>query len=78
MTGWLQGKRALIVGAGSGIGRATLDAFHTEGARVAVCVTALRLPQWRSRRCRSGRIVDAFLNCAAARGGGIEIDASAK
>ncbi len=36
MTGWLQGKRALIVGAGSGIGRATLDAFHTEGARVAV------------------------------------------
>ncbi|OBF58763.1 3-(cis-5,6-dihydroxycyclohexa-1,3-dien-1-yl)propanoate dehydrogenase [Mycobacterium sp. 852002-50816_SCH5313054-b] len=35
MTGWLEGKRALIVGAGSGIGRAVLDAFRTEGANVA-------------------------------------------
>jgi len=35
MTGWLEGKRALIVGAGSGIGRAVLDAFRTEGAKVA-------------------------------------------
>ncbi|OBI53557.1 3-(cis-5,6-dihydroxycyclohexa-1,3-dien-1-yl)propanoate dehydrogenase [Mycobacterium sp. E787] len=35
MTGWLEGKRALIVGAGSGIGRAVLDAFCTEGAKVA-------------------------------------------
>ncbi len=33
--GWLDGKRALIVGAGSGIGRAVADAFHQEGARVA-------------------------------------------
>lgn len=36
MTGWLEGKRALIVGGGSGIGRAVVDAFLEEGARVAV------------------------------------------
>ena len=28
MTGWLNGKRALVVGAGSGIGRAVVDAFR--------------------------------------------------
>jgi len=36
VTGWLEGKRALIVGAGSGIGRAVADAFRAEGAKVAV------------------------------------------
>ena len=36
MTGWLDGKRALIVGAGSGIGRAVVDAFRNEGAKVSV------------------------------------------
>lgn len=36
MTGWLEGRRALIVGAGSGIGRAVVNAFQQEGARVAV------------------------------------------
>jgi NAD(P)-dependent dehydrogenase (short-subunit alcohol dehydrogenase family) len=32
---WLDGKRALVVGAGSGIGRAVAAAFLAEGARVA-------------------------------------------
>jgi len=32
---WLDGKRALVVGAGSGIGRAVLAAFQEEGARIA-------------------------------------------
>ena len=36
MTGWLTGRRALVVGAASGIGRAVVDAFLDEGARVAV------------------------------------------
>jgi 2,3-dihydroxy-2,3-dihydrophenylpropionate dehydrogenase len=36
VSGSLEGKRALIVGAGSGIGRAVVDAFRDEGARVAV------------------------------------------
>ncbi|ASR35692.1 3-(cis-5,6-dihydroxycyclohexa-1,3-dien-1-yl)propanoate dehydrogenase [Prauserella marina] len=36
MTTWLAGRSALIVGAGSGIGRAVADTFVAEGARVAV------------------------------------------
>jgi NAD(P)-dependent dehydrogenase (short-subunit alcohol dehydrogenase family) len=33
--GWLDGKRALVIGAGSGIGRAVLSAFQEEGAKIA-------------------------------------------
>jgi NAD(P)-dependent dehydrogenase (short-subunit alcohol dehydrogenase family) len=33
--GWLDGKRALVAGAGSGIGRAVIGAFAAEGAAVA-------------------------------------------
>jgi NAD(P)-dependent dehydrogenase (short-subunit alcohol dehydrogenase family) len=33
---WLEGRRALIVGGGSGIGRGVLDAYLTEGADAAV------------------------------------------
>jgi 2,3-dihydroxy-2,3-dihydrophenylpropionate dehydrogenase len=36
MTGWLNGKCALIVGGGSGIGRAVVDAFIAEGAKMTV------------------------------------------
>ena len=36
MARWLEGRRALIVGGGSGIGRAVAEAYLAEGARVSV------------------------------------------
>ena len=41
--GWLDGKRALIVGAGTGIGRAVCSAFVAEGAQVA----AMEIDAWK-------------------------------
>ena len=46
--GWLAGRRALVVGAGSGIGRAVVDAFRAEDAQVAVLERDSRRPaRWR-------------------------------
>ena len=57
--GWLDGKRALVVGAGSGIGRAVLDAFAGEGAQVA----ALEVDQ-----AKAARLADEVPGCAVSRG----------
>ena len=57
--GWLDGKRALVVGAGSGIGRAVVTAFHAEGARVG----ALELDQ-----AKAGRLATEMPDCVVSRG----------
>jgi NAD(P)-dependent dehydrogenase (short-subunit alcohol dehydrogenase family) len=36
MSGWMDGKVGLLIGAGSGIGRAVVDAYLEEGAQVVV------------------------------------------
>jgi NAD(P)-dependent dehydrogenase (short-subunit alcohol dehydrogenase family) len=57
--GWLDGKRALVAGAGSGIGRAVLAAFGAEGARVA----ALELDKG-----KAARLADEVPGCVVSRG----------
>ena len=57
--GWLDGKRALVAGAGSGIGRAVLDAFLAEGARVA----ALERDE-----AKAGRLAAELPDCVTVRG----------
>jgi NAD(P)-dependent dehydrogenase (short-subunit alcohol dehydrogenase family) len=42
-TRWLEGKRALIIGGGTGIGRAVCTAFVAEGAQVA----AMEIDAWK-------------------------------
>jgi len=57
--GWLEGKRALVAGAGSGIGRAVVDAFGAEGAQVG----ALELDQ-----AKADRLAAEVPGCVAVRG----------
>ena len=57
--GWLDGKRALVAGAGSGIGRAVLAAFVSEGARVGA----------RERdEAKAARLAAELPDCVTARG----------
>jgi NAD(P)-dependent dehydrogenase (short-subunit alcohol dehydrogenase family) len=56
---WLDGKRALVVGAGSGIGRAVLEAFGAEGAQVA----ALELDV-----AKAGRLAAELPGCVVSQG----------
>jgi NAD(P)-dependent dehydrogenase (short-subunit alcohol dehydrogenase family) len=59
--GWLDGKRALIVGAGSGIGRAVVTEFRAEGARVA----ALELSRDKAEQL-AAELPDCQVSCADA------------
>ena len=80
---WLDGKRALVVGAGSGIGRAVATAFHEEGAHVAALELdadkaarlAAELPGGLVRRGDATRIADArgAVGAAAAAFGGLDV-----
>jgi len=59
--GWLDGKRALVVGAGSGIGRAVVSEFCREGARVA----ALELSRDKAAQL-AARQPDCLVSCGDA------------
>jgi NAD(P)-dependent dehydrogenase (short-subunit alcohol dehydrogenase family) len=56
---WLEGKRALVVGSGSGIGRSVAAAFLAEGARVA----ALELDE-----AKATRLAADLPGCVVSRG----------
>jgi phthalate 3,4-cis-dihydrodiol dehydrogenase len=80
---WLDGKRALIVGAGSGIGRAVVTAFYEEGARVAALELAedkadrlaAELPGCLVSRGDATRVADAraAVNAVTGAFGGLDV-----
>jgi len=65
VAGWLDGKRALVVGAGSGIGRAVLDTFVAEGAAVAAF-------ERDDRKC--ARLRDEVAGCVVYQGDSSSLD----
>ena len=65
--GWLDGKRALVAGAGSGIGRAVLDAFRAEGAQVG----ALELDP-----AKAARLTDERPDCVVSQGDATSLTAA--
>jgi phthalate 3,4-cis-dihydrodiol dehydrogenase len=81
--GWLEGKRALVVGAGSGIGRAVASAFQAEGAQVAVQELdkikaerlAVELPAFPISHGDATKLSDAraAVNAAAEAFGGLDV-----
>src|ERR1700746_2863569 len=58
MSKWLDDKRALVVGGGSGIGRAVVDAFRDEGAKVAVLERDADKCDALRHECKKGRVVE--------------------
>jgi NAD(P)-dependent dehydrogenase (short-subunit alcohol dehydrogenase family) len=81
--GWLDGKRSLVVGAGSGIGRAVAAAFCAEGAQVGALELApdkagrlaAELPGCVVRNGDATRLADATDAVAAVTGafGGLDV-----
>ena len=80
---WLDGKRALVVGAGSGIGRAVVSAFHEEGAQVGALELspdkagrlAAESPGCLVRRGDATRVADAraAVNAVTGAFGGLDV-----